>query len=252
MVTLTELERYCHTLLNSSAISDYAPNGVQVRGREEIHTVVTGVSACLALFEEAIALNADLVLVHHGMFWEKDPRIIEGSLKKRLQKLLQQDLTLMAFHLPLDAHPSLGNNAQILQRLQLTPGKPFALYRGTHLSAIGECAQGLSIEAMSAQVQELFGGQPLLLPYGPTTIHHVAVCSGAAPELIREAKQKGADLFLTGEASEYVTHFAAEEEIHFIAAGHHRTEKFGVQALGEALAKQFALQHHFVDIANPI
>ncbi|MBF0096651.1 MAG: Nif3-like dinuclear metal center hexameric protein [Magnetococcales bacterium] len=252
MVTLTELERYCHTLLNCSAISDYAPNGVQVRGREEIRTIVSGVSACLALFDAALAHQADLVLVHHGMFWEKDPRVVEGSLKKRLQCLLQHDLTLMAFHLPLDAHSELGNNAQILQRLNLTPGKPFGLYRGSHLSSIGQCPQGLSLEEMVQSVQALFGGDPLVLPFGPATIQQVAVCSGAAPELIREAKQKGADLFLTGEASEYVYHFAAEEEIHFIAAGHHRSERFGVQALGDTLARQFELQHHCIDIANPI
>ncbi|MBF0183943.1 MAG: Nif3-like dinuclear metal center hexameric protein [Magnetococcales bacterium] len=252
MVTLTELERYCHTLLNCASISDYAPNGVQVRGGEEIHRLVSGVSACMALFEQATAQQADLILVHHGMFWDKDPRVVEGSLKKRLQHLLQHNQTLMAFHLPLDAHATLGNNAQILQRLNLTPGKPFGLYRGSHLSAIGQCPQGIPLDEMVQSIHTLFGGQPLLLPFGPPLIHQVAVCSGAAPELIREAKQKGADLFLTGEATEYVYHFAAEEEIHFVAVGHHRSESFGVQALGETLAKQFDLQHQFIDIANPI
>ncbi|MEO5352961.1 MAG: Nif3-like dinuclear metal center hexameric protein [Magnetococcus sp. XQGC-1] len=252
MITLTAIEQYANTLLKAASIADYAPNGVQVRGREKVNRLVTGVSACLELFQAASEWEADLILVHHGMFWEKDPRVVEGSLKRRLQWLLARDLTLMAYHLPLDCHPQLGNNAQIVQRLGLETGEPFALYRGTHLSWVGHCRPERPMAGFVQDVRTLFGGEPLVLPFGPEIIRQVAICSGAAPELLREAKQKGADLFLSGEATEHVYHFAKEEQIHFIAAGHHRTEMFGVQALGEHLAAQFGLQHRFIDIANPL
>ncbi|MEO5339441.1 MAG: Nif3-like dinuclear metal center hexameric protein [Magnetococcus sp. MYC-9] len=252
MTTLTELEQYTNQLLNAGGISDYAPNGMQVRGRPEVRRLVTGVSACLALFQAATTWEADLVLVHHGMFWDKDPRVVEGSLKNRLKWLLDHDLSLMAYHLPLDCHPVLGNNRQILHRLHLEPSEPFGLYRGTHLSAMGLCHPAWSLTECVAHLHTLFGGEPLVLPFGPEMIHRIALCSGAAPELLREAKQKGADLFLTGEATEYVYHFAKEEAIHYVAAGHHRTEQFGVQALGEHLADRFGIEHRFVDIPNPL
>lgn len=252
MIQLTNLENYTNTLLKTASIADYAPNGVQVRGREEVQSVITGVSACLDLFQVAIEQQADLILVHHGMFWEKESRVVEGRLKKRLKQLLENDISLLAYHLPLDLHPELGNNIQILNRLALTALEPFGLYRGTHLSFIGHSNQVLSIGQFTTQLRTLFGGEPLVMPFGPEKIQRIAVCSGAAPELINEAKQKGADVFLSGEATEHVYHFAKEENIHFIAAGHHRTEMFGVQALGEHLANHFGIQHRFVDIANPV
>ena len=252
MILLTELEQYSNTLLTTDSIPDYAPNGVQVRGKEKVERVVSGVSACLELFQAATEWQADLILVHHGMFWDKDPRVVEGSLKKRLKWLLEDDMSLMAYHLPLDCHPQLGNNSQILQRLQLEAGEPFALYRGTHLSRMGHRQPALSLSTCVAEITALFGGEPLVLPFGPDKIQQIALCSGAAPELLREAKQKGADLFLSGEATEYVYHFAKEEGIHYVAAGHHRTEMFGVQALGEHLASRFDLQHRFINIANPL
>ncbi|MBF0463133.1 MAG: Nif3-like dinuclear metal center hexameric protein [Magnetococcales bacterium] len=252
MVTLTELEQYTNTLLNTAKIADYAPNGVQVRGRATVNRLVTGVSACLDLFQAATAQQADLILVHHGMFWEKDPRVVEGGLKKRLKWLLDHDISLMAYHLPLDCHPQLGNNMQIVQRLQLAKGAPFGLYRGTHLSCMGHYDSAMPLAAFVERVRVLFGGEPLVLPFGPEQIRHVALCSGAAPELLREAKQSGADLFLSGEATEHVYHFAKEEGIHFVAAGHHRTEMFGVQVLGDHLASRFGIQHQFVDIPNPL
>ena len=252
MVPLATLEQYANALLDTARIADYAPNGVQVRGRTEVHRLVTGVSACLDLFQAATEWEADLVLVHHGMFWEKDPRVVEGGLKRRLKWLLDHDISLMAYHLPLDCHPRLGNNAQILHRLHLTVGEPFGLYRGTHLSAMGEGQSAIPLAQFIAQVRALFGGEPLVLPFGPEKVQRIALCSGAAPELLREAKQKGADLFLSGEATEHVYHFAKEEGIHFVAAGHHRTELFGVRALGDHLAGQFGVQHRFIDIPNPL
>lgn len=251
MIPLTTLENYTNTLLNTANISDYAPNGVQVRGQEKISRMITGVSACQELFQTAIEQKADLILVHHGMFWEKESRVVEGRLKKRLKQLLENDISLMAYHLPLDCHPELGNNIQILNRLKLETAEPFGLYRGAHLSFIGRSHLKLSLSEFSTQLNKLFGKKPLVLPFGPEQIQYIAICSGAAPELIHEAKQKGADLFLSGEATEHVYHFAKEENIHFVAAGHHHTERFGVQALGEHLANHFGIQHQFVDIHNP-
>ncbi len=250
--TLTGIESHLQEYLKVAAIADYCPNGVQVRGREPVGKIVTGVSACMALFEAAVEEKADLVLVHHGLFWDKESQVVEGSRKRRLKFLLEHDLTLMAYHLPLDGHPQLGNNIQILNKLDLTVAQPFGDYRGFVLSFIGRTAKAVTIEAFAERVERLFGGQPLVLPAGPEWINRVAVCSGGAPEMIREAKNRGADLFLSGEAAEPVFHYAHEEGIHFIAAGHHRTEMFGVQALGEHLAERFGVVHQFIDIPNPI
>ncbi|MEO5377204.1 MAG: Nif3-like dinuclear metal center hexameric protein [Magnetococcus sp. DMHC-6] len=252
MANLSEIDLFLETTLQVQKIADYAPNGVQVRGKEEISSLITGVSACQELFECAVERQAQLILVHHGLFWEKDPRIIEGSLKQRLKILLTHDITLMAYHLPLDCHPEFGNNICILKGLQLVPSAPFGLYRGIPLSFIGVLQQALSLDDFLKRVQKLFGGDPLVLPYGPAWIKRVAVCSGGAPELLREAKRAGADLFLSGEASEPLYYFAREEGIHMVAAGHHRTEKFGVETLGNLLAVKFGLQHQFIDLENPL
>lgn len=252
MIQLEKLEHYTNQLLKSDSIQDYVPNGVQIRGKKTIHRVVSGVSACLDLFEQAVQHKADLILVHHGMFWDKESRIIEGRLKKRIKLLLEKDITLMAYHLPLDCHPELGNNSQILKLLKLKKSEPFGLYRGTHLSFVGETDSKQTLDSFTQQVRTLFGGTPLILPFGPKTIRRVAICSGGAPELISEALEKGADLFLSGEASEPLYHIAKEEKIHVIAAGHHKTELFGVQALGNHLKKHFDLSHTFIDIPNPL
>ena len=178
--------------------------------------------------------------------------MVQGSRKARLKQLLDHDLSLLAYHLPLDAHPELGNNIQIVQRLGLRAVQPFGGYRGATLSFIGEAEPACGIEAFRERVTGLFGGRPLVLPFGPAAIRRVAVCSGGAPEMVREAKAAGADLFLSGEASEPLFHFAREEAIHCIAAGHHRTEMFGVQALGDHLAGRFGITHRFIDIPNPV
>ncbi|MBF0309445.1 MAG: Nif3-like dinuclear metal center hexameric protein [Magnetococcales bacterium] len=252
MLSLHELSGYLHGFLRCAEIADYAPNGVQVGGREEVFRLATGVSACMDLFRAAQDWQADLILVHHGLFWNKEPRVVTGHLRERLKFLLENDLTLMAYHLPLDCHPEVGNNAVLARLLELEPGKPFGRYQGTDLSRLGHWPTGLGIEAAAERLAAVCGGQPLVLPFGPPLIRTVALCSGAAPELIREAREAGADLFISGEATEYLFHYAREEGIHFMAAGHHRTERFGVQALGAHLAERFALEHRFIDIFNPI
>lgn len=252
MISLTEVERFLAETLQVASIADYTPNGVQVRGREKVSRVIGGVSACMDLFRAADAKAADLILVHHGMFWNKDSRVVQGNLKTRLTFLLERDLTLMAYHLPIDKHVEYGNNAMILKKFNLKPTAPFGFYQGSHLSSIGESDHEESIEDFVIRVREILGGEPLVLPFGPERIRRVAVCSGGAPELVREAKDLGADLFLTGEPSEPIYHFAREEGIHVIAAGHHRTEKFGVQEVGALLGRRFGLEFEFIDIPNPI
>jgi dinuclear metal center YbgI/SA1388 family protein len=250
--TIQTLEKHLHTVLNVAQFSDYCPNGIQVHGKERIKRVMTGVSGSLELIEAAIQWKADLLLVHHGIMWDKDPRVVTGSYKNRLKRLLESDMNLMAFHLPLDAHPKWGNNAQILKKLELTQGATFGKYGKQGLSFVGETKKAVSMGQFSKRVKNCFGGSPLILDFGPKKIKQVAICSGGAPELIREAKGCGADLFITGEASEFVFHFAKEENINFIAAGHHRTETFGVQALGQHLVEKFGLTHQFHNIPNPI
>lgn len=252
MAQLTEIAAFLAETLESGRIADSALNGIQVRGREGVKRVVTGVSACLELFRAARTEGADLVLVHHGLFWGKLSPVVEGSHKERLKFLLEHDLTLMAFHLPLDRHPELGNNARLLQGLGLRPVAPFGVYHGVTLSQVGELAEPEPLERFLGRVEGLLGAPPMTLPFGPPRVGRVAVCSGAAPELVREAKGAGADLFLTGEATEYVYHYAREEGIHFVAAGHHRTERLGVQAAGDLLAQRFGVEHRFIDIPNPL
>ncbi|MBF0134395.1 MAG: Nif3-like dinuclear metal center hexameric protein [Magnetococcales bacterium] len=253
MAKLETIEKHLAQLLNVDQFSDYCPNGVQVRGRRKIKRIVTGVSACLELFQAAADQEADLILVHHGLFWEKDSRIIQGSLKKRLQILMKHNLSLMAFHLPLDAHPKLGNNAQLLRRLGIHEKKPFGFYHHQSISFMGRLDEARSMGQLTRRIiKKLHAYTPIILPYGPKKISRVAVCSGGAPELIREAKEKGADLFLTGEANEPLYYFAREEKIHCIAAGHHNTETLGVRALGNHLAQHFKIEHAFFDSRNPL
>ncbi|HIJ83259.1 MAG: protein of unknown function DUF34 [Magnetococcales bacterium] len=250
---LEKIENHCAQILQVDRFSDCCPNGVQVRGSRKIQRIVTGVSACVELFQAAVDQKADLVLVHHGLFWDKDSRIIQGQLKKRLQILTSANLTLMAFHLPLDAHPKFGNNTQLLQRLGIGKKKPFGQYHQQTISFMGQLDEAMSIERFAKRTMKTLRAHSLVvLPFGPKKIRRVAVCSGGAPELIREAKEKGADLFLTGEANEPLYYFAQEEKIHCIAAGHHCTETLGIRALGKHLARSFGIEHIFYDCRNPM
>ncbi|MBF0611741.1 MAG: Nif3-like dinuclear metal center hexameric protein [Magnetococcales bacterium] len=252
MALLSDIEHHLNQVLDKDAIADYTPNGVQVRGCPQVDRVVTGVSASLALFQAAVSQQAQLVIAHHGLIWDKEVKIVEGSYKQRLKLLLDHDISLLSYHLPLDRHPQLGNNAQILHRLGLATGEPFGKYRGIYLSRLGHWSPGKEIQEVVTLVNKVFGGLTHLLPFGSQTIQTVAICSGGAPELIFEALQAKADLFLVGEASEPLYHIAREEKINVIAAGHHRTERFGVMALGELLETTFGVQHHFVDSDNPV
>lgn len=243
-------------LLEPSRFDDYGPNGLQVPGREQVSTLVTGVSAHVELFERARAEDADLLLVHHGLFWGASPGPIDAALKRRLQLLFDANIALAAYHLPLDAHPEVGNNALMLRALGAEDLRPFAVHRGQPIGFIGTL-QGDGVAAhgphgLFARVEQLTGQQPLVFDYGPEIVRTLAIVTGAGTDHLPEAIAAGADAFVTGEPAERAMAQAAEGGIHFLAAGHHATETFGVRRLGEHLAERFALKHVFVDVKNPI
>lgn len=250
---LSELVAYTNRLLAVENFSDYSPNGLQVQGRPEVHTLISGVTACQALLDAAIAHQADAILVHHGWFWKnEDPRIV-GMKQRRLATLLRHDISLMAYHLPLDAHPVLGNNAQLARQLDLTiTGTAGGQGRTPGLVMLGELAEPVSGTDFAARIETQLRRKPLYIPGNAVPIRRLAWCTGAAQSYIDTALNEGVDAFLTGEASEPTVHFARESGLHFFAAGHHATERYGVQALGAHLAQQFALRFTFIDIDNPV
>jgi dinuclear metal center YbgI/SA1388 family protein len=243
-------------LLQPSRFEDYGPNGLQVPGPHEIATIVTGVSAHVELFERARAQSADLILVHHGLFWGSGIGSIDVTMKRRLKLLFDADIALAAYHLPLDAHPEIGNNALIARALGATELQPFAMHKGQPIGCIATL-QGNGIDAdgpngLFAAVKQLTGQQPLVLANGPETVHTIAIVTGAGTDYLQEAVTAGADAFITGEPAERAMALAAEGGIHFVAAGHHATETFGIRRLGERLQQEFSLKHVFIDVKNPI
>lgn len=242
-----ELENIVNQQLNSSAFSDYAPNGLQVEGRAEVKTLITGVTASQALVDEAVARNADAILVHHGYFWKSEPAVIKGMKRNRLRALLANDINLYGWHLPLDAHPQLGNNAQLAKLLDIEVKgevQPLVFW--------GELATPLSGEALAQRIEQRLGRTPLHCgDHAPAQIRRVAWCSGGGQGFIDSAAAFGVDAYITGEVSEQTIHSAREQGIHFFAAGHHATERGGIKALGEWLAEQHGLDVTFIDIPNP-
>jgi dinuclear metal center YbgI/SA1388 family protein len=251
MVALNRLVAEADAWLQPARFQDYCPNGLQVEGRAEVGLLVSGVTASLALLEAAIAAGADAILVHHGYFWKGEPPAIVGAKRRRLQLLLRHDVSLLAYHLPLDAHPTLGNNAQLAQRLgiEITGGlQPEAMLP---IGNVGRLAQPQSAEVFAALVAERLGRQPLLVKGGEHPIRTIGWCSGGGQGYIEQAAALGVDAFLSGEISEQTVHSARELGIHFIAAGHHATERYGAPALAAALAAEFGIAHRFIDIDNP-
>ena len=242
-----ELEKIVNQQLNSGAFSDYAPNGLQVEGRTEVKTLITGVTACQALVDEAVARNADAILVHHGYFWKSEPAVIKGMKRNRLRALLANDINLYGWHLPLDAHPTLGNNAQLAKLLDIEVKgevQPLVFW--------GELTTPLSGEALAQRIEEKLGRTPLHCgDNAPAQIRRVAWCSGGGQGFIDSAAAFGVDAYITGEVSEQTVHSAREQGLHFFAAGHHATERGGIKALGEWLASEHGLDVTFIDIPNP-
>jgi dinuclear metal center YbgI/SA1388 family protein len=240
-------------LLDPARFEDYGPNGLQVPGAAQVETVATGVSANLELFERAAAEKAQLLIVHHGLFWGTGPGPIDPALKRRLKIIFDADIGLAAYHLPLDAHPELGNNALIGKALGATSLEPFALHHGEPIGFIATLpGDGTPAQALFTRVRELTARDPLIFDAGPPNIRRLAIVSGGGADYITDAIAAGADALLTGEPVERVMSTAREAGIHFIAAGHYATETFGVKALGEHVAQRFGVRHVFLDVPNPI
>lgn len=252
MVPLSELVRYCDELLGARRFPDYAPNGLQVEGRAEVARLVTGVTASVALLEQAIAAEADAVLVHHGYFWKGESPSVTGLKARRLGLLLRHGISLIAYHLPLDVHEVLGNNAQLGKRLEIEL-EGYAEAGGVPgLLAFGRFAAPISAAELGQRLSCRLGREPLQVGAGPAVIRRVAWCSGAGQRFLSEAVSLGADAYISGEISEPTTHEAREFGIHYFASGHHATERYGVQALGKQLAASLALEHRFLDDPNPV
>lgn len=252
--TLTEVIAHLDALLRPELFVDYCPNGLQVPGREEVRTVVTGVSAHLELFTRALRADADLILVHHGLFWDRGPRALDRVATRRLALLLGNDVSLAAYHLPLDGHQEHGNNALLAAALGAASWEPFAAHGGV---AIGVQALfpdgGVSRQTLVERVRDATGGrEPLAFLDGPDPVRTVGIVSGAAADHVHDAIAAGLDAFITGEPAERVMAVAREHRISFLAAGHHATETFGVRRLGDLLAERFGVRHVFVDVPNPI
>ena len=251
MVELNELESYCNELLNPAAFDDYCPNGLQLdAGVAEIRRVVSGVTACQALLERAVDRGADLLLVHHGYFWKGETQPLVGMKGRRVRTLIQNGINLMAYHLPLDAHPGLGNNHQLAQRFGIEGAAPLDEKEG--LLWCGILAQAESPAEFAQRIARSLDRPPLHIAGGDHPVRRVGWCSGGGEGYLVQAAAAGLDAFVSGEVSEQTTHQARELGIHYFAAGHHATERYGVQRLGETLAQQFGLWHEFIDIPNPV
>ena len=245
----TELETYLNQYLDVARFRDYCPNGLQVEGRAEVSSVVTGVTASLALVHAAIERGADALIVHHGYFWRgEDPRVT-GTRRERLALLLEHGLNLFAFHLPLDAHPEVGNNVQLARELEL----PYAGTFGEQaLGAHGAFAQPTTVGELARRIAARLNRAPQIIGDEAQPVRRVAWCTGAAQSYLEDAVRLGVDAYISGEISEQTVHLARESGVAYIAAGHHATERYGICALGEHLAARLGLAHQFIDIANPV
>jgi dinuclear metal center YbgI/SA1388 family protein len=244
-----ELNRYLDGLLEVSRFRDYCPNGLQVEGRGEIRRIVSGVTASHDLLQAALARDADAILVHHGYFWKGDDPCLVGTRRARIALLLANQLNLFAYHLPLDAHAEFGNNAQLGRRLGLSETGRFA---DQEIGIFGRLEVPMRLDDFAAQVKLRLDREPLVIGDAAREVWQVAWCTGAAQGFFEEAIKLGPDVYLSGEISEQQVHLARESGVAFIAAGHHATEKYGVQALGEHLAERFGLEHCYIDIPNPV
>ena len=253
MVQLTELVKYTNNLLDIEQFNDYCPNGLQVEGCAEIINLVSGVTACSALIDAAIDQNADALLVHHGYMWKGEDSRIIGIKRNRIKKLLENNISLIAYHLPLDAHPIYGNNVQLAQILSLSSKGSFGVGPGPDIALHGELAAPMTSHELSGLITAQLGRAPLHIGgSGKKLIKSIGWCTGSAQSYIEQAVNLGLDAYLTGEVSEQTVHIAKETGIHFFSAGHHATERYGVKALGNHLADKFELRHEFIDIDNPV
>jgi dinuclear metal center YbgI/SA1388 family protein len=248
-MNINDLNNYLNALLQPERFSDYCPNGLQVEGKHEINTIVTGVTASMALLDAAQQANADAVLVHHGYFWRGEALPITGIKKRRIQFLLQHQINLLAYHLPLDAHAELGNNVMLAKQLDLNIiGKAGE----KEMLLLAELFTPQSLEEFAKSIETKLNRMPQMIGDLAKSVKTVALCTGAAQGYIEQAVAANVDVYISGEISEQTVHVARESGMSYIAAGHHATERYGIQALGEHLAQKFGLQHRFIDCDNPV
>jgi dinuclear metal center YbgI/SA1388 family protein len=241
-----DLNNYLNQLLQPERFSDYCPNGLQVEGKDEVNTIVTGVTASMELLKAAQIANADTVLVHHGYFWRGESMPITGIKKQRIQFLLQHEINLFAYHLPLDAHPDLGNNVMLAKKLG------FKVDAWADMLALLELKKPLSLESFVELVEDKLNRKAVVIGDLNSSVKRIALCTGAAQGYIEQAVAANVDVYLSGEISEQTVHIARETGVSYISAGHHATERYGIQALGEHLAHKFGLKHIFIDCDNPV
>lgn len=267
-ISVETLTQFCDDYLSASAFKDYAPNGLQVDGGRSVQRIVTGVTACEALIDAAIETEADTIIVHHGYFWKGEPAPITGMKGRRIRKLMQHGISMLGYHLPLDAHPTIGNNATLAHALDMSITGALYPHEPNPVGNIATCTPQ-SADSLIAQITRALGRVPLHIPaaYQRTLddkdahnkdaqksskrIERVGICTGGAQDMIEQAALMGCDAFISGEISERTTHIARELGIDYFACGHHATERGGVQALGDILAQQFDLPVTFIDIDNP-
>ncbi|WP_322740957.1 Nif3-like dinuclear metal center hexameric protein [Endozoicomonas gorgoniicola] len=250
-ISLKRLMEKLDDELQPGLFRDYCPNGLQVEGKQDINRIVTGVTACQALIDKAIELQADAVFVHHGYFWKGEDATITGMKRRRVEALLRHNISLIAYHLPLDGHPTMGNNAQLATLMQWsTEGGMDSAPRP--IGNWGTVRKTQTVKALSEQLQQQLGREPLVIEGGSHDIKTVAWCTGGAQKMIEQAHALGVDAYVSGEISESTVHFARENGIHYFSAGHHATERYGVQAVGAWLEQEYDIEHLFVDIPSPV
>ena len=252
MITRSELSLYLHDFLNCARYTDYAPNGVQIEGKEEITRICTAVTASEDVISEAVALQADALLVHHGYFWRGEDPVITGMKRQRIGKLLSHNINLFAYHLPLDCHIELGNNACLAKLLLIDSVQMHKAGNTENLLWSGKLLNPMTGNIFTEFLENKLGRKPLHIEGNNKTINSIAWCSGGAQDFIVDAAKLGVDAYLSGEVSERTYYQAKELGIHYYSCGHHATERFGVQALGQYLASHFKIEHSFIDSDNPV
>jgi dinuclear metal center YbgI/SA1388 family protein len=250
-VSRDELDKYLSEFLKTTEFNDYCPNGLQFEGRPEITKIVTGVSASVDLFKKAAEKKADAVITHHGLIWNFERPIYRGGYKKRVKLLIDNEISLFGFHLPLDANEKVGNNAVIAKTLGLKNIVPFGDYKGQYIGMRGEIGN-MNADEFFEIIRSKINEDLIVFAFGPDTIKTAGIISGGAQKEVQQAVLEGLDVYITGEVSEYTLHYVKEEGIHFVAAGHHATERFGIQALGRHIQDKFDVDVEYVEIPNPI
>jgi dinuclear metal center YbgI/SA1388 family protein len=246
---LNELEIYLNQFLDIAHVHDYCPNGLQVEGRSEVRKLISGVTASFDFLQAAVVAGADAVLVHHGYFWRGENQCLTGMKRRRIALLMEHDVSLFAYHLPLDMHLELGNNTQLGHRLGFIESSRFG---EQSIAAQGTLPQTMMLKDLGMNIEHLLSRKPLVIGDAEKPVQRIAWCTGAAQDYFDEAIRLGVDAFITGEISEQTVHAARESGVAFIAAGHHATERYGVQALGEHAAQKFGIAHQFIDVDNPV